>query len=106
MPRCISSQSELLRLEGVVWIIGRAIIVRKINVGMCSVTRSCPTLCNPHGLQSARLLCPWGFPGKNTGVGCHSLLQMWYKDTLFSSVGRRLSCKTLSVLKYFLARGG
>ena len=22
-----------------------------------------------------RLLCPWDFPGKNTGVGCHFLLQ-------------------------------
>ena len=22
----------------------------------------------PHGLQSTRLLCPWNFPGKNTGV--------------------------------------
>ena len=29
----------------------------------------------PHGLQPARLLCPWDFPGKNTRVGCHSLLQ-------------------------------
>ena len=29
----------------------------------------------PHGLQPARLLCPWGSPGKNTGVGCHALLQ-------------------------------
>ena len=29
----------------------------------------------PHGLQPARLLCPWNFPGKNTGVGSHSLLQ-------------------------------
>ena len=28
-----------------------------------------------HGLQPARLLCPWDSPGKNTGVGCHSLLQ-------------------------------
>ena len=27
------------------------------------------------GLQPARLLCPWDFPGKNTGVGCHFLLQ-------------------------------
>ena len=27
----------------------------------------------PHGLQSIRLLCPWDFPGKNTGVGCHFL---------------------------------
>ena len=29
----------------------------------------------PHGLQPARLLCPWDFPGKNTGVVCHFLLQ-------------------------------
>ena len=26
-------------------------------------------------MQPARLLCPWDFPGKNTGVGCHFLLQ-------------------------------
>ena len=30
----------------------------------------------PHGLQPARLLCPWDSPGKNTGVGCHFLLQV------------------------------
>ena len=29
----------------------------------------------PHGLQSARLLCPWDFLGNNTGVSCHFLLQ-------------------------------
>ena len=28
----------------------------------------------PHG-SSARFLCPWDSPGKNIGVGCHSLLQ-------------------------------
>ena len=45
------------------------------------ITQSCPTL-QPHGLQgapalqeSARLLCLWNFPGKNTGVGCHFFLQ-------------------------------
>ena len=27
------------------------------------------------GLQPTRLLCPWDFPGKNTGEGCHFLLQ-------------------------------
>ena len=27
----------------------------------------------PHGLQPTRLLCPWDFPGKSTGVGCHRL---------------------------------
>ena len=29
----------------------------------------------PHGLQPAGLLCPQDSPGKNTGVGCHALLQ-------------------------------
>ena len=29
----------------------------------------------PHGLQSTSLLSPWDSPGKNTGVGCHALLQ-------------------------------
>ena len=29
----------------------------------------------PHGLQPSRLLCPWNFPGKNTGAGCHFLFQ-------------------------------
>ena len=27
-----------------------------------------------HGLQNARLLCPWDFTGKNAAVGCHFLL--------------------------------
>ena len=30
----------------------------------------------PHGLQPSRLLHPWDFPGKSTGVGCHCLLHM------------------------------
>ena len=29
----------------------------------------------PDGLLPTRLLRPWDFPGKNTGVGCHFLLQ-------------------------------
>ena len=28
-----------------------------------------------HGLQPARLLCPWNSPSKNNGVGSHSMLQ-------------------------------
>ena len=30
----------------------------------------------PHGLYPARLPCPWDSPGKNSGVGCHFLLQV------------------------------
>ena len=29
----------------------------------------------PHGLKPTRLLRPWDFPGKSTGVGCHCLLR-------------------------------
>ena len=29
----------------------------------------------PHRRQPTRLLRPWDIPGKNTGVGCHCLLQ-------------------------------
>jgi len=31
----------------------------------------------PHGLQPSRLLHPWDFPGKSTGVGCHCLLRIY-----------------------------
>ena len=37
--------------------------------------QSCPTLCNPVRGQPTRLPSPWDSPGKNTGVGCHFLLQ-------------------------------
>ena len=36
--------------------------------------QSCPTL-RLHRQQPTRLPCPWDSPGKNTGVGCHFLLQ-------------------------------
>ena len=39
---------------------------------MCSVMSDSLRL---HGLYPTRLLCPWNFPGKNTGVSCHFLLQ-------------------------------
>ena len=36
--------------------------------------KSCLTV-RPHRREPARLPCPWDSPGKNTGVGCHFLLQ-------------------------------
>ena len=38
-------------------------------------SKSRPTLCNPMDYSLPGSLCPWDFPGKNTGVGCHFLLQ-------------------------------
>ena len=54
----------------------------------CLVTKSCLTL-----LQPCRFLCPWDFPGKKTGVGCHFLLQGNLPDPgveLVSYFGRRI----------------
>ena len=42
---------------------------------VCTCSLSPVQLLRPHGLQPSRLLCPWNFPGKNTGVVCHFLLQ-------------------------------
>ena len=44
-----------------------------------------------HGLQPTRLLCPWDSPGKNTGVGCHFLLQCMKVESEVTQ-----SCLTLS----------
>ena len=43
-------------------------------VVMCTCSVVSDSL-QPHGLQPTGLLCPWDSPGKNTGVGCHALLQ-------------------------------
>ena len=37
----------------------------------------------PRGLQPTRLLRPWDFPGKSTGVVCHCLLRYAYTCPLF-----------------------
>ena len=42
-------------------------LVKVLVAQLCLILRS--------PVDPARLLCPWKLPGKNTGVGCHSLLQ-------------------------------
>ena len=45
----------------------------------------------PHGLKPTRLLRPWDFPGKSTGVGCHCLLHKSVMQTnQFFKTGKRL----------------
>ena len=57
--------------------------------------QSCLTL-QPYGLWSARLLCPWDSPGKNTGVGCHALLQGFFPTQgLNPSVLCLLQCRQI-----------
>ena len=40
-----------------------------------TLTQSWPTLWGPMNCSPSRLLCPWDFPGKDTEVDCHFLLQ-------------------------------
>ena len=50
----------------------------------------------PHGLKPAWLLCPWDFPCKDTGVGCHFLLQgIFSTQGLSSSLLHLLHCKRI-----------
>ena len=49
---------------------------------------SCSVVSNsqgPHGLQPNRLLRPWDFPSKSTGVGCHCLLRKFPLGNLLKS---------------------
>ena len=54
-------------------------ILNYLNISFMLVCMcGCPVMSNLmqlHGLEISRLLCSWNFPGKNTGVGCHFLLQ-------------------------------
>ena len=43
-------------------------------MGVCK-SFSCANSLLCYGLYPARFLCPWNSSGKNTGVGCHALLQ-------------------------------
>ena len=55
----------------------------------------------PHGLKPTRLLCPWDFPGKNTGVGCHFFLQ-----GIFPTQGLKLGLLHCRQILYCLSYQG
>ena len=59
----INDQSYHLQIE---------MFIPSFSMRVCSVMLDS---LQPHGLQPAKLLCPWDFPGKDTGVGRHFLLQ-------------------------------
>ena len=43
----------------------------------CQVASVVSDSVRPHRWQPTKLLHPWDFPGKSTGVGCHCLLQQF-----------------------------
>ena len=57
------------------WIVRlRTVSVSRSAAAAAKSLQSCPTV-QPHRRQPTRLPRPWDSPGKNTGVGCHFLLQ-------------------------------
>ena len=58
-------------------------------------------------VSPSSLLCPWDFPGKNTGVGCHPLLQgsklpLLYCRPILYRLSRGIHKKPLSVIPEFM----
>ena len=54
---------------------GKSKCLKALHRGAAAKSRQlCPTLCDPID-GSPPGSCPWDSPGKNTGVGCHFLLQ-------------------------------
>ena len=49
--------------------------VQENESSLCLVDQLCPTLCDLMDCSPPGSSCLWDFPGKNTGVGCHALLQ-------------------------------
>ena len=74
MPWAFASAPEGLREQ--LFLISIFVYVFHIlAVHACSVISDMSNCLWSHGLQPTSLLCPWNSSGKNTGVGCHALLQ-------------------------------
>ena len=61
---CYYQESFFSMLEGSLQIYSKCLLV----------TQLCLMLCDPMDSSPPALFHSWGFPGKNTGVGCHFLL--------------------------------
>ena len=64
---------EYLPVTGLLTDKSRAKVTVRAEMCVCVCVLSHSGLSD--SLRSTRLLCPWDFPGKNIGVGCHGFLQ-------------------------------
>ena len=55
-------------------------VVHRVGLDICCAVPSYAWLFAAPWIVHARFLCPWKFPGKNTGVYCHFLLQGLFPD--------------------------
>ena len=68
-------------------------IIRSCCCCCCCIASVVSNSAQPHSWLPTRLPCPWDYPGKDTGVGCHFLPQCM-KVKRESEVAQ--SCLTLS----------
>ena len=71
---------------------------------LCCAVLNRSVMCNslrPHGLQYARLLCPWNSPGKITGMGCH-----FFHQWMFSTQGSNSRSPHCERILYCLSHQG
>ena len=66
----------------------------------CLVAKSWLALLWPHGLEPTRLLCPWNFPGNNTGGGCIS----FSRGSSWPREGTHISCIDRQILYHWATR--
>ena len=71
------------------------------EVQWSEIAQLCPTLCDPIDCSLPGSSCPWDFPGKNTGVGCHFLLQ-----EIFPTPGLNLGLLHCRQTRYRLSHQG
>ena len=57
------------------YILNKALLLITNILHLCSVESDSLRLHEPYNPPGSSLLCPWNFPGKNTAVDCHFLLQ-------------------------------
>ena len=83
-----------------------------IQICYCLVTKWCQMLCDPMACNPTGSFRPWDFPGKNTGMGCHFLLEgifptqgsnlrllHWQAySLLLSHLGSRIKCYKKSII--------
>ena len=76
-PRCVCPAVGLLGCMGILFPVffsfkNYTILISSMYMHVYLVKSN---FLQPYGLQTIRLLCPWDSASKNTGVGCHFLLQ-------------------------------
>ena len=72
-----------------------------LSFSLCLVSQSCLTLCNPMDCSLPGSSVHGNSPGKNTGVGCHALLQ-----GIFPTRGSNLGLSHCRQILYHLSHQG